>query len=922
MKSILSNKKKSTYYLTFLALLIFSSFVISETSNSEDTSVWRSDGRTLENNRYYPDILNSNISTATPNQYTMPATVYTSPLVADDYLYFTSGTSKGVYQMNYSNYTQQIANFTGAGNTVYAPAVANNYLYVPSGNYIYQLNASNVSEEIANFSAGSTVYSPTVVNDSVYLTSSNALFRLNSSNVSQEFERYTASSLAYSPTYSNGYVYVSHTSTSFTFYQLNASNVSQKIANSPSQGRYLSTPPVISGDYAYICNSRHLSQYNSSNVSQNIGYYTFNPSLSTACYPNPVSSNGYVYFASTNPTYIFQLNESNVSQLIGSKSIGSSASKNYLLANDNYIYIGTSSNIFYQLDASNVSNEIGRYSLGGSIAGPTAVDGKLLFSKQTTILYEILNLNPSSIQTAPENAYALNNQTNNISFSCSSSYTIDLANISLYLTNSSDSDFILNQTTSVSGTSNSTSWSLNLTYGNYTWGCLATGSDGNFSYSSNRTLYDNYSIYDTTYPQFSSLNDNNATLNNSGTGTFNVTILNTNGTVILEINNTNVSAENLTSFVYNTTYSFTTNGTYTYKWYSYGNGTNENINSSSQISYYVNYLDTVYPQFSSLNDNSNTLTGSGTGTFNVTILNTNGTAFLEIDNLNYTATNNSNVFNASVNLSSSGTYTYKWYSYGNGTDKNLNSTSSSYVVSSSTPEISESITSSGSSGGGFIISQKLGKDSIKIRLYIPSGQSLERKIKGNSSSLKSIELKTKDWISGEIIVKSFNEVPDFCSIKNNKNYTVYQVLDFNTSIDDKRIDSGKLNIGIKKDWIYKNNVSEIEIVRCYPDYQLVKSSYQNETEEEGLYDVYIDGFSAYAILGTFQDSIEGQDEELGEKSNFNFLRFFGKIFFWLIVLFIGYLLISFLINHRIRLKQKFHNKLFDLKMNISFKLNR
>ncbi|MBU0958098.1 MAG: hypothetical protein KKF56_04805, partial [Nanoarchaeota archaeon] len=52
---------------------------------------------------------------------------------------------------------------------------------------------------------------------------------------------------------------------------------------------------------------------------------------------------------------------------------------------------------------------------------------------------------------------------------------------------------------------------------------------------------------DNLYPTFSNYWDDNATLNNSGVGGFNVTLTNTNGTVIFEINNTNITAINLSA---------------------------------------------------------------------------------------------------------------------------------------------------------------------------------------------------------------------------------------------------------------------------------------------------------------------------------------------------------------------------------------
>jgi hypothetical protein len=69
---------------------------------------------------------------------------------------------------------------------------------------------------------------------------------------------------------------------------------------------------------------------------------------------------------------------------------------------------------------------------------------------------------------------------------------------------------------------------------------------------------------------------------------FNVTLLNTNGTVLLEIDGNNITATNLTADVYNVSYDFTSAGTYTYRWHSWGNGTSNNYNVSTDRYYTVN----------------------------------------------------------------------------------------------------------------------------------------------------------------------------------------------------------------------------------------------------------------------------------------------------------------------------------------------
>jgi PGF-pre-PGF domain-containing protein len=196
---------------------------------------------------------------------------------------------------------------------------------------------------------------------------------------------------------------------------------------------------------------------------------------------------------------------------------------------------------------------------------------------------------------------------------------------------------------------------------------------------------------DSVYPQFSSYWDNNASLIDSGTGLFNVTLANTNGTVILTFNNQNYTASNVSGSAtrFNVSIASLTSGTYTYNWSSYGNGTSHNYNVSNVKTYTVNSSDTSYPIFSTYWDNNGTLTGSGTGLFNVTLANTNGTVLLEINGVNVTAKNNSGSatrFNVSYSFSSSGTYVYKWYSWGNGTLFNYNVSNLKNYTVNATPD--------------------------------------------------------------------------------------------------------------------------------------------------------------------------------------------------------------------------------------------
>ncbi|MCK4319136.1 right-handed parallel beta-helix repeat-containing protein, partial [Candidatus Micrarchaeota archaeon] len=77
----------------------------------------------------------------------------------------------------------------------------------------------------------------------------------------------------------------------------------------------------------------------------------------------------------------------------------------------------------------------------------------------------------------------------NIIFECNATDNRELRNISLYITNSSNQSFSLNQTTAILGVSNSSSWTLELVSGNYTWNCIAYDTAGNSDWGDkNRTV--------------------------------------------------------------------------------------------------------------------------------------------------------------------------------------------------------------------------------------------------------------------------------------------------------------------------------------------------------------------------------------------------------------------------------------------------
>jgi hypothetical protein len=87
--------------------------------------------------------------------------------------------------------------------------------------------------------------------------------------------------------------------------------------------------------------------------------------------------------------------------------------------------------------------------------------------------------------------------TETITFNCSVSAYAGIKNVSLFITDKSDTNFALNQTIELSGSSDSASWDVELLAGNYTWNCQAFDILGAEDWNTNRSI-----ILDTDAPTF------------------------------------------------------------------------------------------------------------------------------------------------------------------------------------------------------------------------------------------------------------------------------------------------------------------------------------------------------------------------------------------------------------------------------------
>ena len=136
--------------------------------------------------------------------------------------------------------------------------------------------------------------------------------------------------------------------------------------------------------------------------------------------------------------------------------------------------------------------------------------------------FKMFNLNSNSIQTTldinaptfvslnlPANEYNFSTET--ITFNCSATNFDGLSNITLY---GNWSGWHANKTNDVSGTSNSTTFTRNLSTGSYKWNCLVYDINGNYGWGdTNYTL-----IIDSTAPIITIVSPTNTSYNTNSIG--------------------------------------------------------------------------------------------------------------------------------------------------------------------------------------------------------------------------------------------------------------------------------------------------------------------------------------------------------------------------------------------------------------------
>lgn len=171
-------------------------------------------------------------------------------------------------------------------------------------------------------------------------------------------------------------------------------------------------------------------------------------------------------------------------------------------------------------------------------------------------------------------------------FNCSANDDSGLANITLY--GNWSGGWHANQTNSVSGVSNSTTFTINGLGGTNTWNCLAYDQSGGSALAvANRTF-----TVDAIMPQYANILEypTDPTTNYSSSAQYRFNITWTDdiaiNTVILEFNGINYTDISQNGNIYGKTFTGLNGGLYSYRWYA--NDTAGNLNVTTLLTYTIN----------------------------------------------------------------------------------------------------------------------------------------------------------------------------------------------------------------------------------------------------------------------------------------------------------------------------------------------
>ena len=316
--------------------------------------------------------------------------ILSSPAVINGLVYFGGTGLDILFVLNATNLSQVI-NSTASASATSPVILANGFAYTHSsaGASVHQYNASNSvligNYGIPSWEGNSLDMPPTYSNGSIYTGSYNggtpAFLQFNASNITQGpignfsyslLQGWAGGSSDDAPLVWNNSIYfgTTYNSQNFTlgtFYELNATNVSNgsiatfNVGVGGSADNFymptLATDNKTNITYVYVSEAwtRTLYQLYATNLTQRANYTNgTGPGNGPYIYSETVA-NGFVYFG-TNDGYMNQVNASNVSQLIGKVYIGANDAIAAPAYDNGFLYFGALNGLVYQLNATNLSS--------------------------------------------------------------------------------------------------------------------------------------------------------------------------------------------------------------------------------------------------------------------------------------------------------------------------------------------------------------------------------------------------------------------------------------------------------------------------------------------------------------------------------------------------------------------------------------
>ncbi|MBL7206188.1 MAG: PQQ-binding-like beta-propeller repeat protein [Candidatus Aenigmarchaeota archaeon] len=480
--------------------------MITNTSNTTSTSEWTMFGRILDNTRYYPDTVNLDNfgklwgaglnGLGTKGQFT----------IANGIVYI-GDTGSLFYALNATN-GNKIWNYS-TGVVYGGAAIADGIAYV-GGNKLYALNATNGSQIWSYTVVSSIITSPTVVDGIVYVPSQSNhwsvvtayFYAINATDGTQvwnySIEQASGAIYGSAPAVVNGIVYIG-TKNDYEFLALNATDGTQVWNYSLGDYYVVKSSPAVAYDMVYFGSYSGIvddpDYFYALNATD--GTHVWNYSVGDSIWSSPAVRDGVVYVGCNNQK-LYAFNATNGS-LIWSYTAGNDIASSPVVT-DNWIFVGGRDDKLHVINISN-SSDYSTYDLAISLttsvlSSPAIADGVVYIgwlgedTNDQSIFAISGDSDPATSLNSPSDGYS--NYTNTsvpVTFNCSATDDNGLVNISLYITNTSNESFSLNQTTNISGTSNSTAWDLNLTPGYYRWNCISYDSGGYSDWGdSNRSL--------------------------------------------------------------------------------------------------------------------------------------------------------------------------------------------------------------------------------------------------------------------------------------------------------------------------------------------------------------------------------------------------------------------------------------------------